>query len=212
MQSKEKSMVESLVLENEKKLKTWDSLVIKGMSHALSGISQMLGHQISIDSINITQVPIKNIPDVLGGPDAPAIGIYFSFSGAVNGHIMITHQPEFAYLVVDMIMGTTSRVSKNLNEKEQSILGEINYIMGHGFLDEISHTLGIPLNSSAPVVICDRAKAITDIALSEILQEHESITIVKTVLGIDQKTVPGLFAIMVAPNIIQLPLNLPGKV
>ncbi len=205
-------MAESLVAENEIKLKNWDSLVIKVMSHAMSGISQMLGHKISIDSISITQLPIKNMPEVLGGPEARAIGTFFSFSGAVNGHIMIAHQPEFTYQIVDMIMDTTNRDSGNVSEREQAILGEMNYIMGRCFLDEIGHTLGMPLHSSVPVVICDKSEAIADIALTEILPEHESVTVVKAILGTDNKTIPGLFAIMIAPGIIQLPLNLTEKV
>jgi chemotaxis protein CheC len=157
------------------------------------------------------QIPIKDIPNIFGGDDAPAIGTYLAFSGEANGHFLIAHQPELAYTLLNMTTVNNPGIFRTLNEMEQSTLGEMGNIIGISFMDAIRNTLGLSLQLSTPVVLLDRARALLDIVLTQILQEHNSIFIVKSMLGVNQRTVQGTFLIALDSGLIQTPLKLSGE-
>jgi chemotaxis protein CheC len=185
--------------------------IVEGITNAIKGISQMIGHEIKIDSIEMGQIPTKDISNIFGGDDAPAIGTYLAFSGAANGHFLIAYKPELAYTLLNMATGNNPGIFRTLKEMDQSTLGEMGNIMGISFLDALQNTLGVSLQLSTPVVLLDRARALLDIALTEILQEHNSIFIVKSMLDVNQRKVQGIFLIALDSGFIQTPLKISGK-
>lgn len=188
----------------------WDQLIKKGMTNAISGLSQMVGRDFEIGSINIRQVPARDMPDLLGGPEKMVVGVYITFSGASNGHILLAHQPEFAYSILDLLLGNAPGTCKNLDEMSQSALGEMGNVTGTFFLNAIADSLGVLLNPSPPIVLLDMAGAILDIALSEILAERDDVFIAETSFHISDRTVEGKFLIMPNASFMQLPLAQSG--
>ena len=184
----------------------WDQLLKKGMANAINGLSQMVGRDFEISSISIRQVPAREMPNLLGGPESMVIGVYITFSGASNGHILLAHQPEFAYAILDLLLGNPQGTCKNLDEMSQSALGEMGNVTGTFFLNAIADSLGVLLNPSPPIVLLDMAGAILDIALSEILAERDDVFIVETSFHISDRTIEGKFLIMPNASFMQLPL------
>jgi len=184
----------------------WEDLMKKGMTNSINGLSQMVGKEFQINSINIRKVPAKEMPYVLGGPERMVIGVYITFSGASHGHILLTHQPEFAYKVLDMLMGSPPGTTSSLDEMSQSALAEMGNITGTFFLNAVADELGVFLNPSPPVVLLDMAGAILDIALAEILTERDDVFIAETSFGVSDRTVEGTFLIMPNTSFMQLPL------
>jgi chemotaxis protein CheC len=184
----------------------WDSLIKKGMTNAISGLSQMVGRAFTINSINIKQIPAKEMPNILGGPEQLVIGIYITFSGESNGHILLAHQPEVAYAILDLLLGNAPGTSKSLDEMSQSALGEMGNVTGTFFLNAVANSLGITLHPSPPVVLLDMAGAILDIALAEILQERDDVFIAETAFSVNDQDIQGTFLIMPNTGFLQLPL------
>ena len=184
----------------------WDQLLKKGMANAINGLSQMVGRDFEISSISIRQVPAREMPNLLGGPESMVVGVYITFSGASNGHILLAHQPEFAYAILDLLLGNPQGTCKNLDEMSQSALGEMGNVTGTFFLNAIADSLGVLLNPSPPIVLLDMAGAILDIALSEILAERDDVFIVETSFHISDRTIEGKFLIMPNASFMQLPL------
>ncbi len=166
------------VSENQE-IAVWEGLVKKGMTNAINGLSQMVGRDFQINSIGIRKIPAKEMPYVLGGPERMVIGVYITFSGASNGHIL-AHQPEFAYSILDLLIGNPPGTCKGLDEMTQSALGEMGNITGTFFLNAVADSLGILLEPSPPVVLLEMAGAILDIALAEILTERDDVFIAET--------------------------------
>jgi len=191
-------------IANEKRV--WEELVTKGMTNAISGLSQMVGTEFQIKSVNIRKVPAREMPYVLGGPKHMVVGVYITFTGAANGHILLAHQPEFAYKMLDMLMGNPLGTIKNLDEMSQSALGEMGNITGTFFLNAVADSLGVFLNPSPPVVLLDMAGAILDIALAEILAERDDVFIAETSFRASSRTIEGTFLIMPNASFLQLPL------
>jgi chemotaxis protein CheC len=184
----------------------WEDLMKKGMTNSINGLSQMVGREFQINSIKIRKVPAKEMPYILGGPEHMVIGVYITFSGASHGHILLAHQPEFAYKVLDMLMGNPPGTTCNLDEMSQSALGEMGNITGTFFLNAVADELGVFLNPSPPIVLLDMAGAILDVALTEILAERDDVYIAETSFGVSDRTVEGTFLIMPNASFMQLPL------
>ncbi len=184
----------------------WEGLVKKGMTNAISGLSKMVGMEFYTNSVNIRKLPARDMPDVLGGPEKMVIGVYISFSGASNGHILLAHQPEFAYTILDMLMGNPRGTCRSLDEMSESALGEMGNITGTFFLNAIADSLGVLLNPSPPLVIVEMAGAILDIALAEILAERDDVFIAETSFSASDRTIEGTFLIMPNAGFLRLPL------
>ena len=184
----------------------WEDLVKKGMTNSIKGLSQMVGRDFEINAIDIRRIPAKEMPYILGGPEHMVVGVYITFSGASQGHILLAHQPEFAYKVLDMLLGNPLGTISSLDEMSQSALGEMGNITGTFFLNAIADELGVFLNPSPPIVLLDMAGAILDIALSEILAERDDVFIVETSFGVTDHTVEGTFLIMPNASFMELPL------
>jgi chemotaxis protein CheC len=188
-------------------MQIWEELVRKGMTNAINGLSQMVGTEFQINSVAIKKVLAKDMPDVLGGAERMVVGVYITFSGASNGHILLAHQPEFAYTILDMLMGNPRGTCTSLDEMSQSALGEMGNITGTFFLNAIADSLGILLNPSPPLVMVEMAGAVLDIALAEILAERDDIFIAETSFSASNRTVEGTFLIMPNASFLQLPLT-----
>lgn len=188
----------------------WDQLIKKGMANAITGLSQMVGRDFEISSIDIKQVPAKVMPDLLGGPEKMVVGVYIMFNGASNGHILLAHQPEFAYNILDLLLGNPPGTCKDLDEMSQSALGEMGNVTGTYFLNAVADSLGVLLNPSPPIVLLDMAGAILDIALSEILAERDDVFIAETSFHVSDRTIEGKFLIMPNASFMELPLATSG--
>jgi chemotaxis protein CheC len=194
------------VTRANEEIQVWEDLVKKGMANSIKGLSQMVGKEFQINAINIRRVPAKEMPYVLGGPEQMVVGVYITFSGATHGHILMAHQPEFAYKVLDMLMGNPLGTTNSLDEMSQSALGEMGNITGTFFLNAVADSLGVFLNPSPPIVLLDMAGAILDIAIAEILAERDEVFIAETSFGVADRTVEGTFLIMPNASFMELPL------
>jgi chemotaxis protein CheC len=187
-------------------IQVWEDLMKKGITNSIKGLSQMVGTEFQVNTISIRRIPAKDMPYLLGGPEHLVIGVYITFSGASNGHILLAHQPEFAYKVLDMLMGNPLGTINSLDEMSQSALGEMGNITGTFFLNAVADSLGVFLNPSPPIVLLDMAGAILDIALAEILAERDDVFIAETSFGVADRTVEGTFLIMPNASFMELPL------
>jgi len=185
-------------------LNAWEELMKKGITNAISGLSQMVQKKITVDSVSISRVPAKEVIDLVGGPETLIVGIYLNFSGAATGHLMLAHRPEVAYALLGMILGEEPVKRDDLSDYEQSALSEMGNITGSFFLNAIADTLGITLYPSPPAVIIDMAGAIMGIALAEILQESDEVMVVDTAFTTDDQSAGGRFMIMPNESFVQL--------
>jgi chemotaxis protein CheC len=181
-----------------------DNLLRKGVADAIRGLSQMIGKEITLKSTNIKNIPAKSIAIALGGPDTTIIGVYLAFSGPANGHIILAHHPTVAFKLLDSLVGKRNNCG-DLSELEQSALGEVGNITGTFFLNAVANALNVVIHPSPPVVLIDMAGAILDIALTDILQEGDEVSIVESTYHINEYNTNGTFLIMLNRSFFELP-------
>ncbi len=69
----------------EKDLVACSDLVSQGSVKAVSGLSQMLGQEISVTNLHTRLVPVNETPDIVGGWEELTLGVYLGVSGSANG-------------------------------------------------------------------------------------------------------------------------------
>lgn len=175
---------------------TWTWLVSKGIANALSGLSQMVGQEFSVTSLNIRQFPAKDAAILLGGPENLVVGICQEFHGDATGYLMLIHEPKMAFELIDIQMGLPPGSTRGLEEMERFVLTEMGNIAGSFFLNALADAANLTLTPSPPAVMIDMAGAILDIALTEIMQEQDDILVVKTTFNVDNRQISGIFLVM----------------
>ncbi|MGD0355461.1 MAG: chemotaxis protein CheX [Dehalococcoidia bacterium] len=186
--------------------KIWDGIVEKGVLNAIKGLSRMVGKDLIINTIEVCRMPASSMPDLFGGPDQLVIGVYLTFTGATNGHILMAHEPSIAFKILDLLMGRKVGTSKSLDEMSKSALGEMGNVTSAYFLNAVADHLQITLHPSPPAVMMDMAGAIMDMALASILQERDDVFMARTSFGLSDRTIEGNFLIMPNPSFLNLPL------
>ncbi len=168
----------------------------EGVNNAIEGLSQMAGREVKVVSMEVKKVPVKDIPDLFGGPEALIIAIYVEIFGKTNGHMIVVYKPEVAFGLVDLLLDQPAGSTKELKDMETSTLGEVGNIMGSFFLNYISDTTGQRLKPSPPAVMMDMAGAVLDATLANILAYCDETYIVDTVFGTKDRQVSGTFMVM----------------
>jgi chemotaxis protein CheC len=173
----------------------------EGVNNAIEGLSQMAGREVKVVSIDIKKVPVKDIPDLFGGPEALIIAIYVEIFGKANGHMVVVYKPEVAFGLVDLLLDQPAGSTKELNDMESSTLGEVGNIMGSFFLNYLSDTTGQRLKPSPPAVMMDMAGAVLDSTLANILAYCDETYVVDTIFGTSDRQVSGTFVIIPDPGL-----------
>ena len=177
------------------------SIFGQGVNNAIEGLSQMAGREVKVVQMDIKKVPVKDIPDLFGGPEALIIAIYLEIFGKANGHMVVVYQPEVAFGLVDLLLDQSPGSTKELTDMENSTLGEVGNIMGSFFLNYISDTTGHRLKPSPPAVMMDMAGAVLDSTLGSILAYSDETYVVDTVFGTNDRQVSGTFMIIPDPSL-----------
>jgi chemotaxis protein CheC len=133
-----------------------------------------------------------------------------TFEGDATGHILLVHQPEVAFAIIDMLLGNAPGSTQSLEEMEQSALAELGNVIGSSFLNAIADALGLSLRPSPPDVILDMAGAILDVAVVEILQESEDVFVSETAFGTDDRQANGTFLVIPSVSFLKVILEHSG--
>ena len=195
---------------NKDEMKLWGSLALKGIDNAMTGLATMVNREIRMSSLSLKQVPASEAPNLVGGADKMVIGIYLAFEGDATGHLMLVHQPDVALAIIDMLMGNEPGTTRDINEMEQSALGEMGNIIGSAFLNAIADALALRLQPSPPEVILDMAGAILDVAFAEILQQTDDVIVAETSFGTSDRQARGTFLVIPSFNFLKVILSHAG--
>ncbi|MEE8419722.1 MAG: chemotaxis protein CheC [Dehalococcoidales bacterium] len=202
-------MVEQMMI-NKDELAIWTWLVSRGISNSLSGLSQMIGEELSVKGLDVKHFPAKDAVDLLGGPEKLAVGIYLTIHGDAEGHLMLIHDPKIAFDLIDSQLGQPIGSTKDLGEMERSVLGEMGNITGSFFLNALADATNLTLTPSPPVVMVDMAGAILSIALTDIMQEQDSVLAVKASFGTATNQIDGTFMILPTMDFLRVILRHAG--
>jgi len=194
--------------EDEMAILTW--LASRGIANSLSGLSHMVGKELTVNGLNIKHLPAKDTVSLLGEPEHTVVGIYLTIHGDATGHIMLVHDPRVAFELIDYQMGLAPGSTRNFGEMERSVLGEMGNITGAFFLNALADATNLVLIPSPPDVMVDMAGTILDVALAKIMQDQEDVLTIKATFGTDTRQIDGTFLVMPTMDFMRVVLRHAG--
>lgn len=151
---------------NPRLFSSLERIAKEGFQNAARGFSGMLGRSLSVISPNVCTVPLVEIPNVLGGPENEAVGIYLRVEGDLNAQVMLIIPLEQAHLMVDMLLDLPSHTTQKLGSLERSALAEVGNLTGSFFLNALADFAKVSLRPTPPAVMVDMVGAIMDVIVA----------------------------------------------
>lgn len=196
--------IDLLTSEN---LSVWTWLVEKGISNALSGLSQMVGKELGIASIDLGWTPASKVIDMLRVPENTIVGIYLTIEGDSTGHMLLLHDTKIAFQLVDMQLGLPKGSTQGLDEMEYSILGEMGNITSSFFLNALADTTNLVLMPSPPSVLNDTASAVINVPSTFIKVENDTVFVTKATFKAADDDICGTFMVLTTMDFMKTLLN-----
>jgi len=149
-----------------------------GLGHATTALSQMTGKAFNMSVPDVESVALEQIPDLLGGGEARATGIYMPIEGDVSGHIAFLMNWESTLSLWRMLLGDAPWDPSQITEMEASALLEIGNIVNASFLNALSEMTGLSMHATPPYLAIEMSGAILDaIVVEACYSEHYALSI-----------------------------------
>lgn len=177
-------------------LSQWSKLARLGSVNAIVGLSEMVNQEVSVSTLDLEEVSIRNAVNMVGKPEDLTIGIYLLFTGNTSGQILLAFQPEIAFELVDMIMGNVPKTTTELGEMERSVLGEMGNIVGTFFLNAVADHSDSCLSPSPPAVVMDMSASLIDSVMVKAIAENESVWAIKLAFRTGERQLEGKFLVL----------------
>jgi chemotaxis protein CheC len=139
-----------------------------GAGNAATALSQMVGKKINMTVPEIHIVPLKKVPEMLGGADNLVAGIYTRVLDDAVGGILLVFPRDSALSLADMLVGREVGSTKALSEMDRSSLIELGNILSASFLNAMAKLLSVTLIPSVPDVAFDMAGSVVDFMLIQL--------------------------------------------
>ncbi|MEE8390800.1 MAG: chemotaxis protein CheC [Anaerolineae bacterium] len=183
-----------------------DFMLRKVMWRVVSGLSEITGRAISNDDPTVEKIPISQVPERAGGPEAQIVGIYVVIGGGLRGQAILILPMDSALNLADSMMGSQPGTATELGIMERSALSEIGNLMVSFFLNGVASLDEMPdmLRPSPPAVMVDMLGAILNVIITPIATVRDDLVVIETAFRDMRKTVHGRFWVLPDPAILDL--------
>ncbi len=139
-----------------------------GVERARDTVSALTGMECVVDLENAYFTEVEEIPLLTGYPDEIVLSSWVSFTGQMEGQIIILFRPDSAESVVRSMVPQFIEDVESENELEiiESIVSEIANIIGCSVLGAIADKSEMVLRPSPPLLIREMAGAILETAVA----------------------------------------------
>lgn len=138
----------------------------EGMGNAAVGLADMMGTTLTLTAPQVSLEAVSEIPEILGGPDNDAVGIYLQATGDFPGQILLVIPYANALELVDLLLGTPPGTTTELGNLERSALAEVGNLTGTFFLNAVASITGLDARPTPPAVMVDMVGAILDVIVA----------------------------------------------
>jgi chemotaxis protein CheC len=181
-----------------------------GAGNAATAFSQMLNRKVMMTVPSIHIVPIKDVPQYMGGPETLVAGVYTRLLGDVFGSVLLTFPRESAFSLTDILMGKKIGTTKILTGMGRSLLKETGMIVTGSFLTALSKMVNTTIIPRVPNLTLDMVGAIIDFILIDLSQEVEFAIVIEIRFEEKQSHVSGHFFLLPNPDSLKIILKAIG--
>ena len=186
-----------------------------GAGNAATALSKMVGKKVIMDVPLVRLIPLKEVPEWLGGPEQEVLGVYLSMFGAVNGHILFVMTIDDALKIMRILLGELTPRREQVLEMDElasSAMGEIGNILSSSYLAALADFTGLDLNHSVPAIAVDMAGAIVDVVLIEISRRGDYALLIETEFVEEEDKIKGYFMLIPDTGSLEIILRAIGVV
>jgi len=177
-------------------------------NNALTALSDIVKKPIKLEMSNMTVVPIKEIPTVLGGPQKLVVGVYAPVTGDLSGNMMLIFGKDEASIIADLLQGKELGTTMILTPQDQRKLIEVGDKLITAYLDAFNNFLKIKTSHLNSKFISTFGESIADFALLGIKIDLKEAILLETSFSLTPPKVEGHFVLLLAISSIQNILNL----
>lgn len=176
----------------------------EGIQHAVQGLSEMAGTQLIAAEPTISLVNLFSLPDLLGGSEIEAAGVYLKTEGQMAGQFMLIFPLQKALEMVDLLMGEPTGTNTTLEGMGRSALAEVGNLTGSYFLNAIATLTGLETLPSTPQVICDMVGTIMDVIIATSAEQLSYVIMIQTSILQGDRDVQATFWYVPDPHVMEL--------
>lgn len=171
-----------------------------GAGNSATALSQIINRKIDMTVPQVAVMPLGDVPDVVGGPDAMIVGVFLRVYGIAPGSVLFLLPRDSAFYLIDMLMGKERGTTKNLNFMDESALMEIGNILAGSYLNALSHFTNLTLLPSIPALAMDMAGAILSVVLVQLGQLGDHALVIETEFLSEDDGIKGHFFLIPDPG------------
>ena len=165
-----------------------------GAGHAATALAQMLGKAISIDVPRIALIPVTEVPNVLGGPEALVGAVHTRLLGDIEGSVVFVAARDDLLTLVDMLRSRAPGTTKSLHGDEEALAVHTASILIAAYVSAIGRMADISLLPSAPSFAFDMLGAILQAVTAEVGMKVDTALLILTRFTEEENTIDaGLF-------------------
>ncbi|HRZ26604.1 MAG TPA: chemotaxis protein CheW [Spirochaetota bacterium] len=133
-----------------------------GATNSAESLSKILGKRIDLSIPEVTVKPIEGIPDFLGDINSVYIGVMLPILGDARGTLLFILKEDVGFSLIDMLYGTGTRQTREMDEDGESALKEITNIIGSSVINVFAEKSGLVIKPSVPTIVHDYMQSVID--------------------------------------------------
>ncbi len=180
-----------------------------GAGNAATALSQMVDQTVNISVPDVSIVPLKQIPEIVG-PEKYVYIVYSGVLGDISGTMLFLFSEKSASELVSILSKEYAEKMDLSSEVSRSALTEVGNILCGSYLNAITQMLGILLVPSVPDLANDMAGAILNFILIEIGEVSDEVIFIKTELFVAKTKLEGNMFFLPNPGTLEVILKAMG--
>ena len=181
-----------------------------GAGNSATALSQIINRKIDMNVPEVSVVPLGDVPDLVGGPDAMVVGVFLRVYGEAPGNILFLLPRDSAFYLVDTLMGKSRGDTKILDFMDESALMEVGNILAGAYLNALFNFTKLSLLPSIPALAVDMAGAILSVVLVQLGQMGDHALVIETEFLSEDDDIKGHFFLVPDPGSLEIILSAVG--
>lgn len=163
-----------------------------GAGNAAIALSQMVEERIGLSMPRASVLPLSQVPDLVGGPEAPVAGVYLRIEGDVSGSIMLLINEDSARILTDLVLKAGEDETKlEDNVLYNSALQELGSILSGSYLNALGLLTGLLFRPTIPFFANDMAGAVVDCVLVDLGASEDYVIVIGTDFYVSSEKIEG---------------------
>ena len=151
-----------------------------GLGHAMTALSILTGQSFYMSVPRISALTLESVPEMIGGKDKLAVGVYLSIAGDISGHLACIFPWESAQNLWGMLLDKAPSDMYDVDELASSAMMETGNIINSSFMDALAEMTDLSVQATPPLLSIDQCYSIVGSIVAEAEQSEVVVLAIET--------------------------------